>query len=143
MDTRLPEPDDDARASSLALSRRIADEIEAGGGWISFARYMELALHCPGLGYYGGGSRKFGASTEGGDFVTAPEITPLFGQALANQVAQVMAASSPQVLEAGAGTGKLAADLLLALTHQQVVGESARRVWQEILEHPMKILTIA
>ncbi len=115
MDTRLPEPDDDARASSLALSRRIADEIEAGGGWISFARYMELALHCPGLGYYGGGSRKFGASTEGGDFVTAPEITPLFGQALARQVAQLMAGSAPTVLEVGAGSGRLAADLLAAL----------------------------
>ena len=115
MDTRLPEPDDDARASSLALSRRIADEIEAGGGWISFARYMELALHCPGLGYYGGGSRKFGASTEGGDFVTAPEITPLFGQALARQVAQIMAGSAPTVLEVGAGSGRLAADLLAAL----------------------------
>ena len=116
MDTRLPEPDDDAKACSLALSRRIADEIEASGGWISFARYIELALHSPGLGYYGGGSRKFGASTEGGDFVTAPEITPLFGQALARQVAQITAASAPMVLEVGAGSGRLAADLLAALS---------------------------
>lgn len=116
MDTRLPEPDDAAKADSLALSRRLADEIEARGGWMSFARYMELALHCPGLGYYGGGSRKFGASTEGGDFVTAPEITPLFGQALARQVGPIMAAAAaPMVLEVGAGSGRLAADLLTAL----------------------------
>ena len=115
MDTRLPEPDDAAKASSLALSSRIADEIEANGGWLSFARYMDLALHCPGLGYYGGGSRKFGTSDEGGDFVTAPEITPLFGQALAAQVAQVMAGSQPVILEIGAGSGRLAADLLATL----------------------------
>lgn len=115
MDARLPEPADDAKASSRELSRRIAGEIEAAGGWIPFARYMELALHCPGLGYYGGGSRKFGTSDEGGDFVTAPEITPLFGQALAAQVGQIMAASQPAILEVGAGSGRLAADLLVAL----------------------------
>lgn len=73
---------------------------------------MELALYAPGLGYYAGGSHKFGA---GGDFVTAPELTPLFGQALARQVAQVLAASAPWVIEAGAGSGRLAADLLPAL----------------------------
>ncbi len=124
MDTRLPEPDDAAKASSLALSRRIAGEIEANGGWLPFARYMELALHCPGLGYYGGGSRKFGTSDEGGDFVTAPEITPLFGQALAAQVAQIMLAAEPVVLEVGAGSGRLAADLLSAL---QAGGETPAR----------------
>lgn len=115
MEARLPEPSPDARAASEQLVRRIGDEIRAHQGWISFARYWELALFTPGLGYYAGGAHKFGSAAEGGDFVTAPELTPLFGQALANQVAQVMAASSPQVLEAGAGTGKLAADLLLAL----------------------------
>jgi len=97
------------------LSRRIAAEIDAAGGWISFARYMELALHCPGLGYYGGGSTKFGTSDDGGDFVTAPELTPLFGQTLAVQVAQILRTSAPVVLEVGAGSGRLAADLLLAL----------------------------
>ncbi|HTY03016.1 MAG TPA: class I SAM-dependent methyltransferase, partial [Rhodocyclaceae bacterium] len=75
METNLPQPADAAREASIALSRRIAAEIDASGGWISFARYMELALHCPGLGYYGGGAQKFGASDEGGDFVTAPELT--------------------------------------------------------------------
>src|SRR5574343_1359444 len=73
---------------------------------------MAQVLYRPGQGYYAAGARKFGAA---GDFVTAPELTGLFGKALARQVAQVMAASTPQVLEVGAGSGRLAADLLLAL----------------------------
>ena len=108
----LPHASPDALAASAALHDIIAAEIAARGGWISFARYMELALYAPGLGYYSGGSRKFGSE---GDFLTAPELTPLYGQALARQVAQVLAASAPQVIEAGAGSGRLAADLLLAL----------------------------
>lgn len=112
MQTTLPEPGDDAKAASAQLSHLIANEMAAAGGWLSFARYMELALHAPGLGYYGGGSRKFGVE---GDFVTAPELTPLFGQALAAQLRQVMALSAPMVLEVGAGTGRLAADMLRCL----------------------------
>jgi SAM-dependent MidA family methyltransferase len=112
MRDQLPEPSADAKAASNALAQCIANEIRAVGGWISFARYMGLALYTPGLGYYAGGSRKFGVE---GDFLTAPELTPLFGQALARQVAQITQASAPHVLEAGAGSGKLAADLLLAL----------------------------
>lgn len=112
MQTDLPQPGADAAAASAALTHIIAAEIAANSGWMSFARYMELALYAPGLGYYSGGSRKFGAE---GDFLTAPELTPLFGQTLAHQVAQVMAASLPRVIEAGAGSGRLAADLLLAL----------------------------
>ncbi|HTY98754.1 MAG TPA: SAM-dependent methyltransferase [Rhodocyclaceae bacterium] len=112
MDAQLPPPSADAQAASRALAALIAGQIEAAGGWIPFARYMELALYAPGLGYYSGGSRKFGQE---GDFLTAPEITPLFGQALARQVAQATAASAPYVLEAGAGSGRLAADLLKAL----------------------------
>jgi SAM-dependent MidA family methyltransferase len=115
MTPSLPAPSDAAQEASRELSRRIAAEIAASGGWISFARYMDLALHCPGLGYYGGGARKFGASDEGGDFVTAPELTPLFGQTLAAQIGQVMAASEPVLMEVGAGSGRLAADLLSAL----------------------------
>jgi SAM-dependent MidA family methyltransferase len=111
MKVSLPEPSADAQETSKTLSQRIAAEIR-GSGWMSFARYMGLALYTPGLGYYAGGSRKFGAE---GDFLTAPELTPLFGQALARQVAQIMRASGPVVMEAGAGSGKLAADLLLAL----------------------------
>jgi SAM-dependent MidA family methyltransferase len=111
----LPEPSDDARAASNMLHGIIGAEIAARGGWISFARYMELALYEPGLGYYAGGAQKFGDHAAGGDFLTAPEITPLFAQALARQVAQVLAASEPYVIEAGAGSGRLAADLLPAL----------------------------
>ncbi len=108
----LPAPDADARAASDALSAQIRTEIGAAGGWISFARYMELALYAPGLGYYSGGGAKFGAA---GDFVTAPEISALFGRALARQVAEAFAASGPQVLEFGAGSGALAATLLAEL----------------------------
>lgn len=108
----LPPPSADAAAASHTLTQIIAAEIAAGGGWMSFARYMELALYAPGLGYYSGGARKFGAE---GDFLTAPELTPLFGQALARQIAQILQASAPQVIEAGAGSGRLAADLLPAL----------------------------
>jgi len=123
MTTPLPEPSDEAKESSRLLSRRIAAEIERAGGWLPFVRYMDLALHCPGLGYYGGGARKFGANDEGGDFVTAPELTPLFGQTLATQVAEIMMASSPTILEVGAGSGRLAADLLLELTDQDQLPE--------------------
>jgi SAM-dependent MidA family methyltransferase len=112
----LPEPSEDARRQSGRLGSRIAGAIAAGRGWISFARYMELALYCPGLGYYSGGARKLGAA---GDFVTAPELSPLFGQALAVQVAQILAAVGGDILEFGAGTGSLAADLLLELERLQ------------------------
>jgi SAM-dependent MidA family methyltransferase len=108
----LPIPSSEALAHSEALCALIRDEIAAAKGWISFARFMERALYAPGLGYYSGGSQKFG---QAGDFVTAPEISPLFGRTLAAQVAQIMAASAPEILEPGAGTGALAADLLLEL----------------------------
>ena len=109
---KLPQPSDDALAQSDALVAHLRTEIAQRGGWISFAEYMHQALYTPGLGYYSGGSHKFGAE---GDFITAPELTPLFGQALAAQVAEVLQQSAPHVIEAGAGTGHLAADLLLAL----------------------------
>jgi SAM-dependent MidA family methyltransferase len=117
MTVDLPEPSADAQAASRELSACIAACLRTAGGWLSFADYMEMALHLPGLGYYAGGSHKFGKE---GDFVTAPELTPLFGQTLAQQVAQVLGAvppapSLPTVLEVGAGSGKLAADLLAAL----------------------------
>ncbi len=108
----LPSPAPDALAHSRRLAALIRGEIAAGGGWLPFARFMELALYAPGLGYYAAGARKFGAA---GDFVTAPELTGLFGQALAAQAAQVMAASAPHILEVGAGSGRLAADLLRSL----------------------------
>jgi SAM-dependent MidA family methyltransferase len=109
----LPEPDEAARASSEALLARLHQEIDAGGGFLPFRRYMELALYAPGLGYYTAGSHKLGA---GGDFTTAPEISPLFGVCLARQCAQVLGRlSGGDVLELGAGTGALAVEMLRAL----------------------------
>lgn len=108
----LPVPDTDALAYSATLTRHIAGEIDRAGGWIGFDRFMELALYAPGMGYYSGGARKFGAA---GDFVTAPELTPVFGQTLGAQLAQFMAMDLTQIIEVGAGSGRLAADLLLEL----------------------------
>lgn len=109
---QLPTPSADALSHSDALMRQLRRSIEDAGGWISFANYMEQALYSPGLGYYSGGSRKFGAD---GDFITAPEISQLFGAALAAQAAQVMSLSVAHLIEVGAGTGALAADLLKTL----------------------------
>ena len=108
----LPEPSADALATSHALSHRLAADIAAADGWISFAHFMQEALYAPGLGYYAAGSRKFGAD---GDFVTAPELTPLFAQTLARQLAELLPQTAGNIMEFGAGTGRLAADLLLAL----------------------------
>src|SRR5438132_4111710 len=105
----LPEPTPDARAHSNRVAEHIRGEIAASGGWISFARYMELALYAPGLGYYSAGAKKVGKA---GDFVTAPEISPLYGQTLARQVREVLDAGFGEVLEVGAGSGALAATLL-------------------------------
>ncbi len=105
----LPEPSAEARAHSQRLSRHIRDAIHSADGWVPFSRYMELALYAPGLGYYTAGARKLGAS---GDFVTAPELSPLFGQTLARQLAQAESLGFDTVLELGAGTGALAAALL-------------------------------
>ena len=108
----LPQPDTEAQAHSQALCETIVAAIDQAGGWIPFSEFMALALYAPGLGYYSGGAHKFGAA---GDFVTGPEMTPLFGRTLANTIAPILAASKPIVTEAGAGTGKLAGDLLQAL----------------------------
>jgi SAM-dependent MidA family methyltransferase len=110
--TGLPEPEAAALAHSARLAAAIRDDIEAAGGWISFARYMERALYAPGLGYYAAGAAKFGPA---GDFVTAPEISPLFAQTLARQAAEIVRATGGSILELGAGSGRLAADLLQAL----------------------------
>ncbi|MEY3201927.1 MAG: hypothetical protein RIR70_1477, partial [Pseudomonadota bacterium] len=105
-------PSADAARHSDALCQHIRADIVAQGGWISFARYMALALYAPGLGYYAAGAQKFGAA---GDFITAPELSPLFARTLARQVAQIMAGSAPCIIEAGAGSGVLAVEMLLAL----------------------------
>ena len=117
MQLQLPEPSPEALAASSALQQVVATEIRQAGGWISFARYMELALYAPGLGYYSGGAAKLGKD---GDFTTAPEITPLFGKTLANLAAGLMAQSVPHLMEFGAGTGRLAFDILTELKAQGV-----------------------
>jgi SAM-dependent MidA family methyltransferase len=112
-DPALPQPSAEERAHSERLCELIRAEIDASGGAIPFRRYMELALYAPGLGYYMSGLRKFGVH---GDFVTAPEISPLFSRCVARQCAQVLEhCAEPIILEAGAGSGVMAADVLLEL----------------------------
>jgi SAM-dependent MidA family methyltransferase len=113
----LPMPSAEAQAHSDALRAHIANDIAEHGGCISFARYMELALYAPGLGYYTAGARKLG---EAGDFITAPELSPLFAQCLARQVAQL---ATRALLELGAGSGALACGLLLALQDMNALPE--------------------
>ena len=109
----LPPPSPEARTHSARLKAYIRSAIAAAGGVISFERYMDLALYAPGLGYYSAGARKFGAA---GDFVTAPEISPLFARCVAVQCAEVLEAlGGGDVVELGAGTGAMAADLLAEL----------------------------
>ncbi len=116
----LPAPSRDALAASHALQQRIAAEIAQQSGAIPFSRFMELALYAPDLGYYSGGSAKLGKD---GDFTTAPELSALFGQALAQAAAAIMAQSAPHILEFGAGTGKLARDVLTELARAGVAVE--------------------
>jgi len=109
---QLPVPSVDAQEASKALVSQIEQEISQHGGWISFMRYMELALYAPQTGYYTGGAAKLGNA---GDFTTAPEISSLFGAALARFMLQVLPQTSGELMEFGAGTGKLAVDLLTEL----------------------------
>ena len=113
MKDALPPPDEDQLAASRALARRLSEAIGAAGGWLRFDEWMRRTLYEPGLGYYSGGSRKFGAE---GDFVTAPEISPLFGECVAAQCAQWFDEGvEPAVFEFGAGSGALAAQVLARL----------------------------
>jgi SAM-dependent MidA family methyltransferase len=105
----LPQPSPDALAHSHLVAEHIQQVIAAGGGWISFARYMELALYAPGLGYYSAGAAKLGSQ---GDFVTAPEISSYFGRTLARPIANVLRHTGGSILELGAGSGRLALDIL-------------------------------
>jgi SAM-dependent MidA family methyltransferase len=109
----MPTPSREALAHSARVVAHIERMIATSGGWISFADYMGAALYAPGLGYYVAGARKFGLA---GDFVTAPELTPLFGEALAVPIEAVLAQlPGSSVIELGPGTGRLAADVLSAL----------------------------
>ena len=102
---------------SKLLGSKIATEIASQGGWIAFSRYMEMALYEPGMGYYSAGAHKLGA---GGDFTTAPELSPLFGAAIVSTILPVLEGLKAQglpakILEFGAGTGKLAESILTRL----------------------------
>jgi SAM-dependent MidA family methyltransferase len=110
----------EAKSLTRALQALVEESIRRAGGWLPFDRFMALALYAPGLGYYANNSRKFGRMpASGSDFVTAPEMTPLFGQALAAQVADALRATgTDEVWEFGAGSGALALQLLQALGDQ-------------------------
>lgn len=103
-----------AESLSARLLQRLHTAIADSGGWLAFDRFMEIALYAPGLGYYARGSRQFGTlPASGSDFVTAPELTPLFGRSLARQLQQALdAAQADALLEFGAGSGALAEQLL-------------------------------
>jgi SAM-dependent MidA family methyltransferase len=109
---QLPAPSADALAASEQLRQHIRQQIAAQGGWLPFVDYMRLALYTPGLGYYSGGAAKFGTA---GDFITAPGLSPLFGGSVAATIAHVLAESGGNVIEVGAGTGQLAAQILAEL----------------------------
>ncbi len=119
----LPPPDADALAHSARLQQAIAKLVQVEGGAIPFSRFMELALYAPGLGYYSAGASKFGAS---GDFITAPELGPLFANCIAQAITPVLRAigGDAEVLELGGGSGAFVVDALSALAR---VGVSPRR----------------
>jgi len=111
--TGLPRPDAEALEHSERLVQTIRRVIQQQDGHIGFDRYMEMALYEPGLGYYSAGARKFG---EQGDFVTAPEVSPIFSICLARQCSQVLEnLVDGCILELGAGTGRMAGDILQEL----------------------------
>jgi SAM-dependent MidA family methyltransferase len=116
----LPALSADEERHSAALAAVIREHIAAAGGALSFERFMELALYAPGLGYYSAGSVKLGAQ---GDFYTAPEMSDLFSRCLARQCAQVLEVTGGQILELGAGSGRMAAVILTELARSGVVPE--------------------
>ena len=139
MKPQLPLPSPDAQASSAHLTKLIKNEIKQHQNWIPFSRFMELALYTPQYGYYSGGSHKIGTD---GDFITAPTLSPLFGQTLAKQLTELLPQTAGNIYEFGAGTGHLAATLLQnlsdGLNHYYIIelsAELAERQRQHILEH--------
>ena len=119
---QLPSPDSASAAHSLRVVDYIQSQITKSGGSISFAEFMQQALYAPGLGYYAAGATKLGA---GGDFVTAPEISPLFGNVMARQSAEVLEQlEGRNIVEYGAGSGKLAATMLHKLAELDALPEN-------------------
>ena len=116
----LPPLSPDEQQHSAAVATALREAIAATGGWLSFERFMDLALYAPGLGYYSAGSTKLGS---GGDFVTAPEVSDLFSRCVARQCAEVLSATGGEILELGAGTGRMAAAVLEALAAEGVLPE--------------------
>ena len=117
----LPEPDDGAKNWSQALCAQIEEQCNQSAGMIPFSEFMRMALYAPGFGYYSSDLRKFGAE---GDFITAPEVSPFFAQCIARQVMDVLSGMDrPMVLEFGAGSGVMAADMLLELERLNVLPE--------------------
>jgi len=115
----LPGLTPDEAAHSARLEEHIRAEVERDGGWIGFARYMRMALYEPGLGYYSAGAHKFGAT---GDFVTAPEVAPVFSRCLAVQCAEILGGlGGGDVLELGAGSGVMAAAMLEELARRDAL----------------------
>jgi SAM-dependent MidA family methyltransferase len=104
----------DAQARHCARMREyLAEQITSADGWLSFERFMDMALYTPGMGYYSAGAHKLGV---GGDFTTAPEVSRLFGACVARQCAEILSAlGGGSILEIGAGSGRLATDILLGL----------------------------
>ncbi len=122
----LPDPGAEAKNQSQLLIQSIRAACGKNDGWIKFSEFMNIALYEPAIGYYSGGLQKFG---EQGDFITAPEVSPLFGQCLAGQLAEVInnicsvTREKVYLLEFGAGSGILAADILLQLEKQDSLPE--------------------
>lgn len=109
----LPEPEESAKVWSQALCMQIEEQCNRNMGVIPFSEFMQMALYAPGFGYYSGGLQKFGTE---GDFITAPEVSAMFSQCLARQAADVLnVVDTPEILEFGAGSGVMAADILLEL----------------------------
>ncbi|KPN72981.1 class I SAM-dependent methyltransferase [Neisseria sp. 74A18] len=138
MNPQLPAPSATAAASSQALQNLIAEEIRQNGNFIPFSRFMERALYAPHYGYYTGGAHKIGAA---GDFITAPTLSPLFGQTSARQIAALLPQTAGNIYEFGAGTGELAATLLQQLSDGlsnyyiiEISNELAERQKQHILK---------
>ena len=138
--------DADALAHSRRLVELIGAEIARSQGWIGFDRFMQLALYAPGLGYYNGGATKLGAA---GDFVTAPELSPLYSRTLARQIGAVLSLGAGDVLELGAGSGRMAEEMLRALNETgslpgrylilEVSAELAERQRQRLRKLPERL----